>query len=77
MTSGTRGTKRWVLRFERRQPLYLEPLTGWTADDDPIADVELQFDSLNSAIRFAERQGIDYRVQDQGHASERVPQHDN
>ena len=50
---------------------------GWTADDDPIADVELQFDFLNSVIRFAERQGIDYRVQDQGHASERVPQHDN
>jgi len=38
---------------------------GWTADDDPIVDVELKFCPLNAAIRFAERQGIYYRVQDQ------------
>lgn len=48
---------------------------GWTADDDPIVDVELKFCSLNAAIRFAERQGISYRVQDQPHAIESVPQH--
>jgi hypothetical protein len=36
---------------------------GWTADDDPMADVELRFDSLRSAIRFAERQRLSYRVQ--------------
>jgi ETC complex I subunit-like protein len=77
MTSDTRGAAHWVLRFERSLPLYLEPLMGWTADDDPIADVELKFGSLNSAIRFAERQGINYRVQDQRHAPERATQHDN
>jgi hypothetical protein len=49
---------------------------GWTADDDPIADVELKFSSLNAAIRSAERQETNYRVQDQRHASESVPQHD-
>ena len=62
MTSGRGRTKRWVLRFERRLPLNIEPLMGWTADDDPMAGVELKFDSLKSAIRFAERQGLDYRV---------------
>jgi hypothetical protein len=62
MTSGKRGTKRWILRFERRRPLHIEPLMGWTADDDPMADLELKFDSLSSAVGFAEREGIKYRV---------------
>jgi hypothetical protein len=62
MTSGKRGTRSWVLRFERRLPLYIEPLMGWTADHDPMAGVELKFDSHNSAIRFAEGQGLQYRV---------------
>jgi hypothetical protein len=63
MTSGRRRTKHWILRFERRRPQYIEPLMGSTADDDPVADVELRFDSLRSAIRYAERQGLSYRVQ--------------
>lgn len=62
MTSGKGGTKRWVLRFERRRPLYIEPLMGWTANDDPMADLELEFDSLRSAIDFAKRERIKYRV---------------
>src|SRR5690349_15016260 len=75
MTSGTRGTSYWFLRCERSLPQHFEPPMGWTADDDPIVDVELQFCSLNAAIRFAEGQGINYRVQDQHHAIESVPQH--
>jgi hypothetical protein len=35
------------------------------------------FGSLNSAIRFGERQRIYYRVQDQRHTPEAAPQHDN
>ena len=35
---------------------------GWTAADDPMANLELKFDSLSSAIGFAEREGIKYRV---------------
>jgi hypothetical protein len=62
MTSRRRRTKRWVMRFERRLPLSIEPLIGWTSDDDPMADVGLKFESLKSAIRFVERQGLNYRV---------------
>ena len=50
MTSGKRGTKQCVLRFERHLPLYIEPLMGWTADNNPTANVDLKFDSLKSAI---------------------------
>lgn len=35
---------------------------GWTANDDPMADLELEFDSLRSAIDFAKRERIKYRV---------------
>jgi hypothetical protein len=65
MTSGRRGTKRWVLQFERRRPLRIEPLMGWTGGDDPMAHVELKFGSLRSAIRYAERLGLSYSVQSQ------------
>jgi hypothetical protein len=64
VTSGGRHTKNWVLRFERRMPSHIEPLMGWTTDEDPLARVEIKFDSLTSAIRFAERQGIPYRVEE-------------
>lgn len=62
MTSGRRGTRQWILRFERRLAPYVEPLMGWTADDDPMAHVELMFDSLKPAIRYAEDQDLHYRV---------------
>jgi hypothetical protein len=58
VTSGGRHTKDWVFRFERCMPSYIEPLMGWTADDDPLARVEIKFGSLTSPVRFAERQGI-------------------
>ena len=62
MTSGQGRTKQWILRFERRRPQYIEPLMGWTADEDMTANVELKFNSLKSAIRFADSQGLDYRL---------------
>ncbi|MPR10814.1 NADH dehydrogenase ubiquinone Fe-S protein 4, partial [Microvirga tunisiensis] len=62
-TSGRAGTKQWVLRFERRLPQTIEPLMGWTADDDPLAQVELRFGSCEAAVAYAERQGLAYRVE--------------
>jgi hypothetical protein len=35
---------------------------GWTSDDDPMADVELKFESMKSTISSVERQGLNYRV---------------
>jgi hypothetical protein len=58
MTSGQWRTKQWLLRFERNAPQYIEPLMGWTADN-----VELRFDSLAQAIRYAKQNRLDYSVQ--------------
>jgi ETC complex I subunit conserved region len=43
MTSRRASAQQWTLRFERRSAPYIEPLMGWTGDDDTLAQVELSF----------------------------------
>jgi hypothetical protein len=63
MTSGRAHLQQWKLRFERRSAPYIEPLMGWTADDDTLTQVELSLPSMDSAIAYARRQGLQYTVQ--------------
>jgi len=35
---------------------------GWTASDNPFAQIRLRFPTLAAAVAYAERQGLDYRV---------------
>ena len=63
MTSGRARAQRWTLRFERRSAPYIEPLMGWTGDDDTLSQVELSFPSAEAAIAYARRQGLQYTVQ--------------
>ncbi|MFN4281616.1 MAG: NADH dehydrogenase ubiquinone Fe-S protein 4 [Alphaproteobacteria bacterium] len=62
MTSGKARTKAWRLAFERRTAPVAEPLMGWIAGDDTLAQVEVEFSTLQSAIRYAERQGLAYVI---------------
>jgi hypothetical protein len=61
-TSGTARARDWKLRLERRSPPFIEPLMGWTAGDDTLNQVELSFSSLEAAIAYARRQGLQYTV---------------
>ncbi len=61
-TSGTARTKGWRLVFERRSAPFVEPLMGYTGGGDTLTQVELTFPTLQSAIRYAERQGLAYVV---------------
>jgi hypothetical protein len=63
MTSARAHGQPWKLRFERRFAPYVEPLMGWTSDDDPLAQLELSFPSLDAAVAYARRQGLQYTVQ--------------
>ena len=65
-TSGRAGAQGWVLRFERRRPQTLEPLTGWTADDDPLTQVEMTFGTREQAIAYADREGLACRIEGEG-----------
>jgi len=75
-TSGRAGTDRWILRFERRRPQTIEPLMGWTADDDTLTQIELRFASQEEAISYAEREGLAYRVQGEPIAATRTQRED-
>ncbi|MER8657430.1 NADH dehydrogenase ubiquinone Fe-S protein 4 [Mesorhizobium sp. M0847] len=62
MTSA-KPRKAWRLVFERRTAPFVEPLMGYTGGRDTLTQVELNFPTLEAAIRYAERQGLNYVVQ--------------
>ena len=53
-----RGKQAWLLEFEPRCCRVVEPLMGWTATDDPTAQLRLKFSSLFAAVDYAEREGL-------------------
>lgn len=62
---GGRGRARaWVLEFEPSGSRWIEPLMGWTATDDPFAQIRLTFPTLAAAADYAERSGLAYTVHD-------------
>jgi hypothetical protein len=64
MQSGKAGTRAWVLRFEPSARKSVEPLMGWTGSEDMLADeVILRFASREEAVAYAEREGLDYVVE--------------
>ena len=62
MQSGTARARDWLLEFERRTPRRIEPLMGYTASDDTLSQVRLNFETKEDAIAYAEREGLEYRV---------------
>ncbi len=60
--SGKANTGRWLLEFERREPLRPDPLTGWNGSGDTNTQVRMTFDTSQAAIAFAERHGFDCHV---------------
>ena len=66
MQSGRAKTHLWVLEYEPATPKVVDPLMGWTGSSDMKADqLRLKFETREAAIYYAERRGIDYRVEDQ------------
>ena len=62
MQSGRRQTRKWLLEFEpatRRDP---DPLMGWSSARDTLNEVQLRFDSLDEAVAFANKHGLDYTI---------------
>lgn len=73
MTSSRPRTKNWRLAFERRTVPYVEPLMGWTGDDDVMAQVVLDFPTLEAAISYCTRQSLAYVVQHPRAAAPEAP----
>jgi hypothetical protein len=57
--------RKWILEFEPWIARELEPLMGWTSSRDPFSPTpRLRFPDRQSAIKFAERRGWQYAVED-------------
>lgn len=59
MSSGAGDTRCWRLNFRGPGRRFIEPLMGWTGSTDPLAGLEIKFPTLEAAIRYARRQGLD------------------
>jgi hypothetical protein len=62
MQSGRALTKRWVLEYEPESPQTIDPLMGWTSSSDMLRQIELEFDSSEEAVAYAEKHEIPYQV---------------
>lgn len=60
--SGKARAGRWILTFEREQPLRPDPLTGWAGSGDTRTQVRLSFDTRDEALAYAARKGFEARV---------------
>jgi hypothetical protein len=65
MQSGRAKTKNWVMEFEPGCAKRPDLLMGWTGSTDMKGDeIRLRFPGREEAVAFAERCGIEYRVQE-------------
>jgi ETC complex I subunit conserved region len=63
MQSGLARTKRWALDYEANAPRIRDPLMGWTGTIEPTQQVRLWFATQEDAVAYAERQGLEYRLE--------------
>jgi hypothetical protein len=62
MQSGRGQTRKWLLEYEpatRRDP---DPLMGWSSARDTLNEVKMHFETLDEAVAFAAKNGLDYTV---------------
>ncbi len=64
MSSGTAKTRDWVLEYAPNSARELDPLMGWTSSDDTQSQVQIRFDTKESAISFAKDRGIEVVILD-------------
>jgi hypothetical protein len=66
MQSGKANTKKWLVEFEAldtfSDPRFIENLMGWTGSGDTNSQIKVKFNSKDDAIKYAERNGYEYRV---------------
>jgi hypothetical protein len=62
MQSGTAKTRRWVLEYEPASPREPDPLMGWASAADTLNEVRLKFETLEAAVAFAKKHGLEYTV---------------
>jgi hypothetical protein len=62
MQSGRGRTRTWVLEYGPATPRLPDPLMGWASAQDTLNEVHLRFPTLEEAVAFAKKNGLDYTV---------------
>lgn len=62
MQSGRAKTRKWVLEYEQVTQRIPDPLMGWSSAADTLNQVSLRFDTLEEAVAFANKNGLDYVI---------------
>ena len=65
MQSGRAKTARWVLEFESPTARAPESLMGWTASGDTLNQPRLTFSTMEEAMAFARKEGLEVNVSPQ------------
>ncbi len=60
--SGKANAGKWLLEFERQQPLRPDPLTGWNGSGDTNTQVRMTFASKEAAIAYCDKHRLAYHV---------------
>jgi len=60
--SGKANAGRWLLEFERREPLRPDPLTGWNGSGDTNPQVRMTFETKDAAIAYCDKHGLQYHA---------------
>ena len=62
MQSGRAQTRKWLLDYEQASKRQPDPLMGWSSAGDTLNQVRLRFVTLDEAVAFAKKRGLDYTV---------------
>ena len=62
MQSGKAHSQNWVLEHEPAEPKRPDPLMGWAGSGDTDQQVRLYFPSLDAALAYAKREGLQASV---------------
>lgn len=62
MQSGRANTSSWILDYTPGAALRPDALMGWAGEGSTMNQLRLSFNSLEEAMAYADRQGLDYQV---------------
>ena len=62
MQSGKARAQSWLLEYEPETAKAPDPLMGWTSSADMRQQVQLEFDTSEEAVAYAQKHGIPFQV---------------
>ena len=62
MQSGLNNSKKWCLTNVEAHKTYLNSIFCWTGSSNPEKNIQIFFDDLDSAVRFAKSKGHNFEI---------------